>query len=30
MNRFYRDFGYYIQTEDNKFYAINKFYIFKA
>lgn len=29
MNRFYRDFGYYIQTEDNKFYAINKVYIFK-
>lgn len=29
MNRLYREFGHYVQTEDNKFYAINKVYIFK-
>ena len=29
MNKLYRDFGHYVQTEDNKFYAINKVYIFK-
>ena len=29
MNRLYKEFGSYLQTEDNKFYAINKVYIFK-
>ena len=29
MNRLCKEFGHYVQTEDNKFYAINKVYIFK-
>ena len=29
MNKLYKDFGYYLSVDNNKFYAINNVYIFK-